>query len=306
MGLGGTRRIAGDRIRLGGSFSSRSLLSRFRPKFFPMGWVRTTFAGFVSFIPSRIAFSATGNFVPDGRAIPAFIGFTPLADAVRHSRRGIFTQIAAHGNDASASVLSVDAIAIDFSTFNTASVTPAVVPAAVAGGQPASLVTQTAAGTLGPGGVLKTAFRLSSNPTPRLKLLDTAKRASLERPELPEVIALAAGGIPTNGPVSEMVQSGIPSPSIDSITEPTTEPQGLVATDSLASVVIGINPNDIDTGEIDLAEQRAPANLVVYSAGWLTVAVSAPGLTSMIRRGRRRVRRYSTVVPKDRVPGLAR
>jgi hypothetical protein len=207
---------------------------------------------------------------------------------------GIFTQIAAHGNHASVSVLSVDAVAIDFSSLNSAPVTPIVAPAA---GQPAALITQAAGSAPGPGGVLRGSLRLSSNSTPRLKPLEITKRPARERAQLPEVVALESSGIPNNGPVFEMVQSAIP----------TTKPEALLVSQELPAVDIGIDPGETGTGgQTDRDEQRASADVIVYSAGWVTVAVSAPGLTSMTRRGRRRVRRRPTLLPKGRSPGSAR
>jgi hypothetical protein len=215
---------------------------------------------------------------------------------------GIFTQIAARSSHASAGVLTVDAVAIDFSTLNAAQVAPAV----VAGGQSASLITQAAGSTPSPGGVLNTPLRLTSNSIPRPKPPQIAKRPAVERAQLPEVIALAAIGNPKTRPVSDVVQAAIPSPSIDSMTEQTTQPEGLAIAEALPFSIRRSEPGDAGTSETDQNEQRAPANAVIYSAGWVTVAVSAPGLASTIRRGRRRVRRRSIVVAKGPLPGLAR
>jgi hypothetical protein len=101
-------------------------------------------------------------------------------------------------------------------------------------------------------------------------------------------------------------QDSVPAPSINSMTELTKESLELVARRALPAVAIGFDPGGADTGETDLNEQRAPANVVIYSAGWVTVAVSAPGLTSMIRRENGRLRRRSTVVPRRRFSGSPR
>ena len=90
------------------------------------------------------------------------------------------------------------------------------------------------------------------------------------------------------------------------MTEPTKEPAELVAGQALPAVANGLDPGFADTDGTDLNEERAPANLVIYSASWLTVAVSAPGLASMIRRDKGRLRRRSTVVPRRRFPGSPR
>ena len=126
----------------------------------------------------------------------------------------------------------------------------------MAGGPPASLVTQTAGSNPGPGGVLKTAFRLSSKSCAEPKLLDITTRPAVERAQLPEVSAIAASGIPNNEPVSELAQSAMPSPSIEAITELTAKPQSLDGEPRLPVAFDGINLNDNNTGETDPDEQR--------------------------------------------------
>jgi hypothetical protein len=210
---------------------------------------------------------------------------------------GIFAQMAAYTTRGSVGVLNVDAVTVDLSTLSTAPVATSGTPGAVQGGPPASLATQSSDNTRG-SGVLKSSIRLSSGVTPTPVPIETVARPARQRAELPEVAALAGDGI-ASGPLSDAVQVN-PNPSIDSTAEPTKNPEELVAGEAPAAAASRMELSEADTAETALNDKRIPANLAIYSAGAVTVAVSvsAPGLSSFIRRGQGRYRRRSTVAPR--------
>ena len=122
--------------------------------FLPRDWIRRMFASFVAFIPgdfllSRSRFrcrwesAAAVDFAPDGRAVPASDNFTPSADGVRRScRRDLHANRGAWRTaPAPASFLLMPSPSI----FPLSIRRPSRPPASrgpFAGGQPASLVTQ--------------------------------------------------------------------------------------------------------------------------------------------------------------------
>jgi hypothetical protein len=242
--------------------------------------------------PSTISLPSGVPSVPPSTSLPL-----PIPPGVPAG--GIFKQVAAHSTIANLSVLSLDPVAVDLSTSSSASIASTGVTGAVHGGQPASLAAQSATNTLG-FGFLKRSLRSWSNSSPRLIPIETAAQIARPRAELPDVTALAAQGVPKN-PDSEVFEDANPRPSIDSMTEPMKTQE--LATREASSIAV----NRIDPGEAETAlkEKRISVNLAIYSAASLVVGVSAPGLTSVIRRGKVKARRRLPGVPGGRPPGSA-
>jgi hypothetical protein len=104
--------------------------------------------------------------------------------------------------------------------------------------------------------------------------------------------------------VSDLAQGTDPRPSIDSMTVPEKMTQELVSLEASPSLMNRINPADAaDTEKTDRNEKRIPAKIAIYSAASLMVGVSAPGLTSVIHRGKAKAKRRLTVVPGGRAFG---
>ncbi len=213
---------------------------------------------------------------------------------------GIFKQIAARSTVANVSVLYLDPVAVDGSPVSLAPAASLGVTGAIHGGLPSSLSAQSAANTLG-FGLLKSSVRTLSDSPPRLLPNETAARRQRPRAELPDITALSAVGVPRD-PVSELVGDANPRPSINSMAEPTK----VLASVAFPPVVNRIDLGEADAAETDLNEKRIPANLVIYSGISLIVGISAPGLTSMIRRGDAKAKSRLTVAARGRALGSAR
>ena len=217
---------------------------------------------------------------------------------------GIFKQIAAHSTSANVGLLNLDPVASDLSLSSPAATGSSVVPTGIHGGQPASLVAQPATTRLG-FRLVTTKMLSSSDSIPDVVPIETPARPGGERAELPEITALASDVVPERA-VSELVEFGDPNSSNGSITEPTMRAQEWVVLVPSPGLPIPIDPGKAQMAESDRKERRIPPIFAVYSSALLTVAVSAPGLASMIRRGKGLDRRRPTVAAGCRAPGSPR
>ena len=211
---------------------------------------------------------------------------------------GIFKQIAGHSTIANLGVLSPDPVAVDLSTLSSAPMASAGGTGSAHGGHPSSVAAQSATNTLGIG-FLKPSIRSSADSSPRPIRIDTAARPARPRAELPDVTALATVAVPMN-PVSAVLEDANSRSSSDSTTEPMKKFQDLVAWEASTSAIYPVSPGEAET---DLYENRIPVNLTIYSAASVMVGVSAPSLTSVIRRGKAKARRLLPGGPGGWPPG---
>jgi hypothetical protein len=214
---------------------------------------------------------------------------------------GIFKQAAAQFTSAGVGVVSLDPIAVDLSPSNIAPAGSSGLAAAMHGGQSALLVAQGATTTLRLSALqFSPGSSLASHPVEAL--IETAARPDRQRAELPDVAALAPEDLP-EFPVSDAGGYADPKPLDDSMMELALTAQRPVALKLSASVT---GHSDPDESETQRKEHRLRAHLAIYSAVSLTVGVSAPGLTSVISRGKGRDRRRVNVAPGGRAPGSPR
>jgi len=205
---------------------------------------------------------------------------------------GIFKQVAAH----SFGVLALDPVAVDLAPASTT----AGFTVAAHGGQPPSLATQ--AGTTA---VRFSAFQPSltstSDSAPRAASIVSAVTAGRERAELPEVAALAPARVPDRATSDA---GGFAGPTLpdDSVTELTATTQELITSTPSPIVAGWVSPADAESIETEREEYRIPANLAIYTAASLTIGVSAPGLTSVIRGGKWHNKRRATGAAVQRAP----
>jgi hypothetical protein len=212
---------------------------------------------------------------------------------------GVFKQIAANSASANVSVLLLDPVAVDPSTVSSGPVTSSSVTGTFHGGPTSALAAQSATNMPGVG-FLKSSLRSASDSTRRLIAIDTAANPARPRAELPDVATLAAVAMPKS-PVSDLAQDADPRPSIDSMKVPKKTTQELVSREASPSVMNRIDP--ADTEKTDRNEKRIAAKIAIYSAASLMVGVSAPGLTSVIHRGKAKAKRRLTVVTGGRAFG---
>jgi hypothetical protein len=247
--------------------------------------------------PSSISFSSGVLSQPPSISIPL-----PTPPGVPAG--GIFGQVATLSTGSNVSALFLDPVAVDLSTLSSAPVVSSGVAGKIHGGQPHIVATQSATNTLG-FGFLKPSLFSSSDSTPRLIPIGTSAKPARQRAELPDVIALAAVAAPKNA-ASDTQEDADPKAPIDSVTERLKNPEDLVASEASSGAASRINPGDGGRGETKPKDQRIPANLAIYTAASLTVSVSAPGLTSVIRHDKRWAKRRLTIAPGGRARGRPR
>ena len=199
---------------------------------------------------------------------------------------GIFKQVAAHSNSGLASALSLDPVAVDLSPTGSASAVISGVAVAAHDGQSTSLALQAANSTLR-FGVVQPSLKLSSGSAPRAVPVETAVTPGRQRAVLPDVAALV--------PVDDAISPSSDPVGFLDLKLPERAMTELAAT---MQILVGLAPSSgewgmIDSGGVSRAltqrdESGIPADLAIYSAASLTVSVSAPGLTLMIRGGSRR------------------
>jgi hypothetical protein len=208
---------------------------------------------------------------------------------------GIFNQAANHSIGTNVSVLYLDPVAVDLSASTPFGSSGSA--SAIHGGQSGSLVAQPATTTLGLGNV-RPSLISASHSNARLKAIETATRPGRSRAELPDIATLAPDKVPGR-PGPNAVGYVDPTPSNSLIADQTNNTQKLTVLVSVPGMAVLMKIDKVQTDELESEKQRISANLAIYSAASLTVGVSAPGLTSMIRRDKRRL----IVTPGARSPG---
>ena len=226
--------------------------------------VHDEFARFVAIVPWAPVFPANGDFTPDRLAVAAFVGFTPLADAVRHSGRGdLHANRRRTATTRLSGVVSVDAVAIDFSTLNTATSCQQSSRGPSPGDRPLRLSHKPLAALPAGGGPqdrIPIIVQINAEPKP----LDIATGPPDEQAQLPEVIPLERAAFRKRpGVRGGSICHSEPVNRFDHGTN--GEATKLVAEQALPVVVMASIPATTTRMRPISDEQRAPANLVVYS-----------------------------------------
>jgi hypothetical protein len=246
---------------------------------------------------------AGSNAIPNSSSTQSPSISPPLPNPAGVPAGGIFRQVAANSFNATVGVLHIDPVASDLSTSGPATVGFSVSALSVYTGQPASLAPQPAPNIIG--------FRLprpsllsSSDSSPVVVSLKTAATAGRERAELPDIAELALIDRPVST-ASSAPESPDPKVTDASLAALTTSAQE-VALPAPPGLPGPIEPGESDTDDIRSARQGTSTNLVIYSASSLSMAASAPGLASMIRRGKRRDDRRPAAGTGDNASGSRR
>jgi hypothetical protein len=249
--------------------------------------------GGISSQASSINFGPAGStsIPPPSSTQPVSIS-PPLLNPAGVPAGGIFTQVASHSINANVSVLYIDPVASDLSASGPAAVGSSGSALSLYPGQPASLAAQSAPNIIG-FRVPRPSLFSPTDSSPRVVLVKTAVPAARERAELPDIAELALIERPL-GTVSNPLESPDPESADAALVALTTIAQE-VALPAPPGLPSPIDPGESDTADGHRARHRMSTNLVIYSATSLTVAAAAPGLTSMIRSGKRRNNERPTV-----------
>jgi hypothetical protein len=251
--------------------------------------------------------SSSINFQPAGSASippasstqPVSIS-PPLLNPAGVPAGGIFNQVASHSITANVNVLYIDPVASDLSASGPAAVGSSRSALPLSTGQPASLAAQSAPNIIG-FRIPRPSLLSPTDSSPRVVLVKTAVPAAPERAELPDIAELALIERPV-GTVSNPLESPDPKSVDASLVALTTSAQE-VALPAPPGLPNAVDPGESDTADGHRARPRMSTNLVIYSATSLTVAASAPGLTSTIRRGKRRDNERPPVAAGDPASG---
>jgi hypothetical protein len=250
---------------------------------------------------SSINFQPAGStsIPPPSSTQPVSIS-PPLLNPAGVPAGGIFNQLTSHSINANVSVLYIDPVASDLSASGPAAVGSSRSAVSLSTGQPASLAAQLAPNIIG-FRVPRPSLLSPIDSNPRVVLVKTAVPAVRERAELPDIAELALIERPV-GTVSNPLESPNPESADASLVALTTIAQE-VALPAPPGLPSRIDPGESDTADGRRARPRMSTNLVIYSATSLTVAASAPGLTSTIRRGNRRNNERPPVAAGDPASG---
>jgi hypothetical protein len=254
--------------------------------------------------------SSSTNFAPAGSNSNPSSSSTqspsispPLPNPAGIPAGGVFRQVATNSFNATVGVLHIDPVASDLSVSGPAAVGFLGSALSVYTGQPASLVAQPAPNIIG-FRIPRPSLLSSSDSSPVVVSVKTAAAAGRERAELPDIAELALIDRPV-GAVSSAPESPDPKAIDASLAALTTSAQevALPAPPGL--------PGPIDSGESETDDghrerQRTSTNLVIYSATSLSMAASAPGLASMVRRDKRRNDRRPDAGNGDNASGSRR
>jgi hypothetical protein len=195
---------------------------------------------------------------------------------------GIFKQAATHSTGMTVGVLAADPAAADLSPSSN------FAPAASGGGMAANVSVGQASSPVNQPfkswrsfDVVTRSTALFSNARSKTpKPIATASTPARQRAILPDLDEHAAATMDA----VELAKSPAPKIASDSMVETTAPNQTLAA---LASVAMGARAERaiaVDPGDTQPATIKIRAGIVIYGAIVLTVGVSAPGLTSAIRR----------------------
>jgi hypothetical protein len=236
--------------------------------------------------PSSINFQPAGSTsIPPPSSAQSVSISPPLLNPAGVPAGGIFNQLTSHSINANVSVLYIDPVASDLSGSGSAAVGSSRSALSLSTGQPASLAAQSAPNIIG-FRVPRPSLLSPTDSSPRVVSVKTAVPAARERAELPDIAELALIERPV-GTVANPLKSPNPESADASLVAPTTSAQE-VALPAPPGMPSPIDPSESDTVDGHRARHRMSTNLVIYSATSLTVAASAPGLTSTIRRGKQR------------------
>ncbi len=211
---------------------------------------------------------------------------------------GIFKQFAVPSSSGPVGVLSLDPVAVDLSPLSTAPAVTSGVATISQGSQPTSLATQATTTSIRFGVVQPSLMSPAASASRTVPIVATVIPGR-QRAQLPDVFALA----PLKAPERASVDTpGFADPTLSdgSITAPATMTQRLVALMPSSGVAGAAQPGEAETAQNERAHTLIPANLAIYSATSLTIGVSAPGLTSVIRVRRWRNSRRLAVGPVRR------
>jgi hypothetical protein len=204
---------------------------------------------------------------------------------------GVFNQIAANSAGAGVAPLSPDPVAVDLSAPHSTSLVATGSLTAFHASQPSFIAAQSAANGFGSA---RSSLRLTLTQAPKAARVETAARAHGQRADLPDVAALVGAPVSIRA-VADQSEIPMMSPRADAGTEPPAELQTMVAQTEFA---LGANQiNLLEDPEADL--DTTPAHVAIYSAASLTLGLTTPGLTTMMRRlnkrdNRRPLRRQTT------------
>jgi hypothetical protein len=253
---------------------------------------------------SSMNFAPAGsNSIPSSSSTQSASISPPLPNPAGIPAGGIFRQVAANSLNAAVSVLEIDPVASDLSDSGPAAVGFPGSALSVYIGQPASLAAQPAPNIIG-FRIPRPSLLSSSDSRPVVVSVKTAAVAGRERAELPDITELALIDRPVST-VSNAPESPDPKATDASLAALTTTTQE-VALPAPPILPGTIDPAESDTDDGHRARQRMSTNLVIYSATSLSMAASAPGLASMIRRDKRRDDRRQAVAGGDHASGPRR
>jgi hypothetical protein len=247
--------------------------------------------------------AASGSIPPPSSSTQSASISPPLPNPAGVPAGGVFRQVAANSFNATVGVLHIDPVASDLSASGPAAVGFSGSALSVYTGQPASLAAQPAPSIIG-FRIPRPSLLSSSDSSPVFVSLETAAAGGRERAELPDIAELALIDRPVSA-VSNASESPDPKATDASLAALTTSAQE-VALPAPTGLPGPIDPAESDTDDGHRARQRMSTNLVIYSATSLSMAASAPGLTSMIRRGKRRDDRRPSAGTGDHASGSRR
>jgi hypothetical protein len=254
--------------------------------------------------PSSTNFQPAGSTsIPPPSSAQSVSISPPLLNPAGVPAGGIFNQLTSHSINANVSVLYIDPVASDLSASGPAAVGSSGSALSLYPGQPGSLAAQSAPNIIG-FRVPRPSLLSPTDSSPRVVLVKTAVPAARERAELPDIAELALIERPV-GTVSNPLESPDPESADAALVALTTSAQE-VALPAPPGLPSPIDPGESDTADGHRARHRMSTNLVIYSATSLTVAASAPGLTSTIRRGKQRNNERPPVATGDPASGSRR
>jgi hypothetical protein len=222
--------------------------------------------------PDASVFVTLPSPIPAG--VPASGIFKPSADRI--------------GGD-SGILLSVDAVAADLSTLGSARVDTREVAAAASGTSLAINQGPIAAPTPGSAPAIQ-APAAAPGPTLGQSSADAVNTKEQERAVLPDLAAVwpAAGSVsprPSRAlPDVPANQDGLVTPA-DVLAVAAKEP---VAAANSVAVLTPVDADSDETAKTLRRERLIVVGLAIYGAACVTIGVAAPGLTSLIRRRKRR------------------
>jgi hypothetical protein len=204
---------------------------------------------------------------------------------------GIFKQTTPYPGSANITVLSADPVAVDFLPISSATLGVASASSAVHGGQTPLLAAQTISAPQSFGSVRPLFGALSRTTT--LPVSAPAKvRPAQQRAELPDIAAVLPVTVPDRDSHLQLGSADRGQLKGPRAARPIDAGTLVALAASLIAPVAGDFREAEPTGlENEQMKEQTPTTLAIYSAGSLMIGVSAPGMTSVVRRDKRRPRR---------------